>query len=56
MSHAPVVSAIQVPELLEFCRDAGHQVRLESRGTLLIPPPCVLSVTDWERSLRLRYA
>lgn len=54
MRHAPVVSAIQVPELLEFCQDAGHQVRLEGRGTLLQPPPQVLSITDWERSLRLR--
>ena len=55
MVHAPQVSAIQVPELIDFCAEAGHQFRLEAAGTLLIPPSFNVTVTDWERSIRLRY-
>ena len=56
MAHAPQVSSIKVPELLEFCADAGHRFRLEATGTLLIPPSFNVMVTDWERSIRLRSA
>ena len=47
MVYAPQVSSIKVPELLEFCADAGHQFRLEASGTLLIPPSFNVTVTDW---------
>ena len=43
-------------ELQEFCEEHGYNCRLEATGTLFIPPDYNVSVTDWERSLRLRWA
>ena len=54
MSHTPQVTASKVPELLKFCQDSAFALRLEVAGTLLIPPPRSVDVTDWERSVRLR--
>ena len=45
-----------VAELQEFCEEHGYNCRLEAAGTLFIPPDYNVSVTDWERSLRLRWA
>lgn len=56
MEHVPLVSPINVQELLDFCQDAGYKCRLEQVGTMLYPPDYNISMTDWERSLRLRYA
>ncbi|KAK9814897.1 hypothetical protein WJX73_001617 [Symbiochloris irregularis] len=54
MEHVPLVSPINVQELLDFCQDAGYKCRLEQCGTMLYPPDYNISMTDWERSLRLR--
>lgn len=56
MEHVPHVSPINVQELLDFCEDSGYKCRLEPRGTLLLPPDYNIGMTDWERSLRLRWA
>lgn len=56
MEHVPHVSPINVQELLDFCEDSGYKCRLEPRGTLLLPPDYNVGMTDWERSLRLRWA
>ena len=54
MEHAPTVTAIEPAELMEFCAEAGYTYRLESHGSLLIPPDYNVGMTDWERSMRLR--
>ena len=54
MEHAPSVTAIEPAELMEFCAEAGYTYRLESHGSLLIPPDYNVGMTDWERSMRLR--
>ncbi|KAG2452072.1 hypothetical protein HYH02_003108 [Chlamydomonas schloesseri] len=54
MDHTPHVCSIPPRELLSFCLDQTYSCRLEPRGSLLIPPDFNVSVTDWERSLRLR--
>eukprot|EP00891_Asterochloris_glomerata_P005461 jgi/Astpho2/5461/Aster-08000 len=54
MSHKPDVVPISPAELREFCEDHGYNCRLEAAGTHFIPPDYNVSVTDWERSLRLR--
>ncbi|KXZ50575.1 hypothetical protein GPECTOR_16g750 [Gonium pectorale] len=54
MDHTPQVCAIPPRELLSFCLDHTYACRLEPRGSLLIPPDSNVSLTDWERSLRLR--
>ena len=38
MDHQPTVWPIEWAELLEFCNSAGYRMRLEPRGSLLIPP------------------
>lgn len=55
MEHKPTVCPIDPHELLSFCAESGHSCRLESAGSLLIPPNCNVGVTDWERTLQLRY-
>lgn len=54
MEHKPTVCPIDPHELLSFCSESGHSCRLESAGSLLIPPNCNVGVTDWERTLQLR--
>ncbi|KAG2488108.1 hypothetical protein HYH03_013257 [Edaphochlamys debaryana] len=54
MEHVPHVCSIPPRDLLSFCLDQSYACRLEPRGSLLIPPDYNVSVTDWERSLRLR--
>ncbi|GFR41615.1 hypothetical protein Agub_g2340 [Astrephomene gubernaculifera] len=54
MEHTPQVCSIPPRELLSFCQDQAYACRLEPRGSLLIPPDINVSITDWERSLRLR--
>ncbi len=54
MDHVPHVCSIPPRELLSFCTDQAYSCRLEPRGSLLIPPDVNVSVTDWERLLRLR--
>ena len=53
--HMPKVGPIEPNELLDFCADSGYNCRLEPSGTLLMPPEYNVGMTDWERSLRLRY-
>jgi hypothetical protein len=40
---------------MAFCSDSGYRCRLELEGSMLMPPEYNVHVTDWERSLRLRY-
>lgn len=54
MEHVPSVWPIEWGELLDFCNAAGYRCRLEPAGSLLIPPEYNVSLTDWERTLRLR--
>lgn len=54
MEHMPHVCPIEPAELVDFCTDSGYTYRLESQGSLLIPPDYNVGVTDWERSIRLR--
>ncbi len=54
MEHMPTVIAIEPSELLDFCDDSGYSHRVEADGSLLIPPDYYVTITDWERSLRLR--
>jgi hypothetical protein len=54
MTHQPNVCSIPVRELLGFCKGCGYRCRLEQRGSLLFPPDYNVTVTDWERSMRLR--
>lgn len=54
MEHTPHVCAIPPRDLLSFCLDQAYSCRLEPRGSLLIPPDFNVSITDWERSMRLR--
>ena len=56
MDHVPSVCPIEPAELLDFCTDSGYSYRVEAQGSLLIPPDYYVGMTDWERSLRLRYA
>ena len=56
MDYVPSVCPIEPRELLDFCADSGYHCRLEPRGSLLIPPDYNVGVTDWERSIHLRYA
>lgn len=56
MEHMPHVCPIEPSELLDFCTESGYTYRLESQGSLLIPPDYNVGMTDWERSMRLRYA
>lgn len=56
MEHMPHVCPIEPSELLDFCTESGYTYRLESQGSLLIPPDYNVGMTDWERSIRLRYA
>lgn len=56
MDHVPAVCSIPPQELLEFCRESGYLCRVEPCGSLLIPPDYNVRITDWERSMRLRYA
>ena len=55
MDRAPNVIPITPSELLEFCMESGYNCRLEQAGSMLNPPDYNVDVTDWERSLRLRY-
>ena len=55
MEHMPHVCPIEPAELVDFCTDSGYTYRLESQGSLLIPPDYNVGVTDWERSIRLRW-
>ena len=54
MDHKATVCPIVWEELLEFCNSCNYRCRLEPRGSLLIPPEFNVSVTDWEKSNRLR--
>lgn len=54
MDHVPSVCPLEPAELLEFCSDSGYSYRVESKGSLLIPPDYYVGMTDWERLLRLR--
>ena len=54
--HVPKVCPIESKELLDFCADSGYNCRLEPSGSLLMPPEYNVGMTDWERSLRLRWA
>ena len=56
MDHVPSVCPIEPAELLDFCTDSGYSYRVEAQGSLLIPPDYYVGMTDWERSLRLRYS
>lgn len=54
MEHMPHVCPIEPSELVDFCTESGYTYRLESQGSLLIPPDYNVGMTDWERSIRLR--
>lgn len=55
MEHSPHVCSISPTELMAFCSDSGYRCRLELEGSLLMPPDYNVHITDWERSLRLRW-
>ena len=55
MERAPNVVPITPSELLEFCKESGYNCRLEQGGSMLSPPDFNVDITDWERSLRLRW-
>lgn len=54
MEHQPTVWPIEWGDLLEFCNSSGYRCRLEPAGSLLIPPDYNVSMTDWEKCLKLR--
>eukprot|EP00798_Chlamydomonas_sp_ICE-L_P000950 gene950-33806_t len=54
MAHAPKVCKVKVADIKNFCKDHGYQCRLESAGSLFLPPDLNVGDTDWERANRLR--
>lgn len=56
MEHFPRVTPIEPTLLLEFCVDSNYKCRLETQGSLLMPPDYNIGLTDWERFVRLKYA
>lgn len=54
MRPAGEVRPMAPKELLHFCVEAGYHCRLESEGTLLVPPDLDTPMSDWERTVKLR--
>lgn len=43
-----------VPEIVDFCFQHNYRCQVELPGSCLMPPEFNVSVTDWERSRKLR--
>lgn len=54
LSHVPTVFPMTWSEITEWCNENNTRCRLETSGSLLLPPDSNVNVTDWERTLRLQ--
>lgn len=54
LGHMPTVWPMSWGEMTEWCNENNTRCRLESAGSLLLPPDSNMRVTDWERSLKLQ--
>lgn len=54
LRHQPAVYSTSWSDITEWCSENNARCRMESSGSLLIPPESNVSVTDWERALALQ--